>query len=664
MRLLHSSTRRILDVHYSDRNLVSFLIHIGNETELRSELSKFNITAHALNSVSDIDPHRILGDFNYSYRHLNLSAQTSLKWVSYLEESFYNVMQSGDNSNIPTFRRNDEIYSTIDYIFISNQMCPMLKSTDIHRLHSSWTDHQLLSLSINLGQNPTGFSLWRANPILAQQKEYLWYLHIQPPIATRLQCLPVMEQQIEFLQRELIDIAALKAGIRWKENGEKSAGYLKRIHQVRNVEQTINCLQNPTAGSTVSSHTAEPEHSDIYRVYLTSNRVEQWKVLKVFQHVIQKYYSDDYKEAINYFKNSFKKFLNDYSTPDKRLQMAIEKMTNSVDAVLESKPAQVVFEKRKTGERKQLYNAHAQNSVYQDKATLVDSNNIIKKSNFQGKDMLKKKKLKRLQVKDMKDLPLNQKVHALVGAFGSNNILNLASPGLVPERFQYEILKRMKRYKFTLPLAANEKERQFLIQLSNCKSLEDIEPLVKNIPLVPPSGSFTFFSIALTKLIALWQSEVLLNHKHKEAWYQMHVYGDLLDSAFLFDKNYNIKRSECHASTIKYLKKIKKIDNKEKDVKVDLILFNHGCGDMFTCEDKPESVSPGVVQDDFEKGNMLREKRLLYLQSIVPYKSNVKHIKVLSAQFHGLTLTIYGSKMTEVGDIIYMVNIKFTGFIN
>lgn len=74
---------------------------------------------------------------------------------------------------------------------------------------------------------------------------------------------------------------------------------------------------------------------------------------------------------------------------------------------------------------------------------------------------------------------------------------------------------------------------------------------------------------------------------------------------------------------------------------------------MFTCEDKSESVSPGVVQDDFEKGNTLRGKRLLYLQSIVPYKSNVKHIEVLSAQFHGLTLTIYGSKMTEVGDIIH-----------
>jgi hypothetical protein len=87
-------------------------------------------------------------------------------------------------------------------------------------------------------------------------------------------------------------------------------------------------------------------------------------------------------------------------------------------------------------------------------------------------------------------------------------------------------------------------------------------------------------------------------------------------------------RSDCHASTIKYLKKIKKIDENVKGCRVDLILFNHGYGDMFTCEDKCESVSPGIVKSDFEKGNKLREKRLLYLKSIVPYKSNINHIEV------------------------------------
>jgi hypothetical protein len=52
----------------------------------RGEL--FNSVLDALNSVSNVDPHRIiiLGDFNYSYHHLNLSTQTSLKWVSYLHK--------------------------------------------------------------------------------------------------------------------------------------------------------------------------------------------------------------------------------------------------------------------------------------------------------------------------------------------------------------------------------------------------------------------------------------------------------------------------------------------------------------------------------------------------------------------------------------------------
>ncbi|KAG0806624.1 hypothetical protein G6F20_010985 [Rhizopus arrhizus] len=271
----------------------------------------------------------ILGDFNYSYHRANLSSQTSLRWVSYLDESFYNVMHCGDNSSIPTFRRNDEITSTIDYIFISNHLRTAIQSTDIHRLHSSWTDHQLLSLSINLGSTPTGFGLWRANPLLVKNKEYRsqlkqrlqqiaehlpqslslqdqwdhlkleirkftrsfavdysnWrskslrslqrkrnaFLRSQPPLALRLQRLPVIDRQIESLQQELVDISALKAGIRWREHGEKSAGYLKRIHHTRTTEQTIVHLQEPVTGERVSSQAQLLEvsktfYQDLYSV--------------------------------------------------------------------------------------------------------------------------------------------------------------------------------------------------------------------------------------------------------------------------------------------------------------------------------------------------------------------------------------------------------------
>lgn len=53
----------------------------------------------------------------------------------------------------------------------------MLRPTDIHRLHSPWTNYQMRSLSINLGRTPTGLCLWYANPILAQQKEYRFQLN-------------------------------------------------------------------------------------------------------------------------------------------------------------------------------------------------------------------------------------------------------------------------------------------------------------------------------------------------------------------------------------------------------------------------------------------------------------------------------------------------------
>ncbi len=51
LRRLHINPHQNLDIHYSDRNLISFLIHIGYKTELRLRLSKFNITVR-----DDFDP--------------------------------------------------------------------------------------------------------------------------------------------------------------------------------------------------------------------------------------------------------------------------------------------------------------------------------------------------------------------------------------------------------------------------------------------------------------------------------------------------------------------------------------------------------------------------------------------------------------------------------
>lgn len=112
-------------------------------------------------------------------------------------------------------------------------------------------------------------------------------------------------------------------------------------------------------------------------------------------------------------------------------------------------------------------------------------------------------------------------------------------------------------------------------------------------------------------------------------------------------------RTECHATTIKYLKKMKQIASDEKDVKVDLILFNTQLGDIFSCEDKPAEAKEAEVEADIKKAKDLRQKRLLYIKSILPHPSLINSVEVISSQFYGLSLTIYGSRMTEKGTIIH-----------
>ena len=51
-------------------------------------------------------------------------------------------MHNGSNASIPTFIPTDEIYSTIDFTFISDQMCPILR-------FPIYTDYTLHGLTIN-----------------------------------------------------------------------------------------------------------------------------------------------------------------------------------------------------------------------------------------------------------------------------------------------------------------------------------------------------------------------------------------------------------------------------------------------------------------------------------------------------------------------------------
>ncbi|KAG0757902.1 hypothetical protein G6F62_008661 [Rhizopus arrhizus] len=316
----------------------------------------------------------------------------------------------------------------------------------------------------------------------------------------------------------------------------------------------------------------------------------------------------------------------------------MQKLRNNCDTVLNSEPVKIIIRNEgiKASHWRSLCTTGVIEDVYKDKNDMIEQTRILSSSatlplptqssivskrdsdefNDNTSNGSSNKKLNHLKLGDIKGLSLNDKLEKLTKAYGEGNILDLVSPGLIPSRFAKEMKNIVCGLKIPLKLVCAKEERVILIKTSEATSLKQIETVIKSIMLVPRVGLKSYLFISLSKI------------------------------------------TECHATTIKYLRKTKKIDQNEKNVKIDLILFNNQLGDIFSCEDKPTNATEADVRSDIKKAKEFCEKRLLYIQSLLPYPSNIKHIEVISSQFHGLKLTVYGSKMTEEETIIHYQKTK------
>ncbi|GAN07262.1 hypothetical protein MAM1_0154c06757 [Mucor ambiguus] len=202
--------------------------------------------------------------------------------------------------SVPTYQRT---LSTIDFIFAGHALRHLLSDANVGFIPPSWSDHAILEVTLKLGKSKMGPGLWRGNPCYANNRAYQkqleekinatmdtldldmtpqdqweriklvtkkviqkfgvkhvnWrrmsikhlerkrnrLLRSKPPITTLRILLPKIDSMLQILQQELVDIAALKAGDTWREKGEKSAGYLKRLHQTRTSQQYMASLQAP-----------------------------------------------------------------------------------------------------------------------------------------------------------------------------------------------------------------------------------------------------------------------------------------------------------------------------------------------------------------------------------------------------------------------------------
>lgn len=160
-------------------------------------------------------------------------------------------------------------------------------------------------------------------------------------------------------------------------------------------------------------------------------------------------------------------------------------------------------------------------------------------------------------------------------------------------------------------------------------------PLLVFQPFIVPMRSFERENtqksmVSRTSLCRRFRCSLFIRYMlcyEEVKWIRVQLFQDVSNIFF---------RTECHATTIKYLRKIKQIPDDEKDVKVDLILFNSQLGDNFSCEDKLAVAKETDVQADIKKGKELREKRLIYIKSVL-LLSNPEIMRIIVQSLLGNT---------------------------
>jgi hypothetical protein len=224
--------------------------------------------------------------------------------------------------------------SVIDYMFVSGDIVGSSHSGKSLYVNNDWSDHHLLSFSFAVGSSICGKGNWRANPLHAlsdrytsslgnhlaqfvshtnngsspqehwdalkhsiqqftrqfgrdkkkhiaslhkrlqrQRNKYLRALKLAPQDNSIQAGLHTTESQLDSIQDDIVYVSRLKSGVRWLENGEKSAGYLKRTATARTAQTRIHALQHPVtrASCTTSESMKDAARCFYERLYSTED---------------------------------------------------------------------------------------------------------------------------------------------------------------------------------------------------------------------------------------------------------------------------------------------------------------------------------------------------------------------------------------------------------
>ncbi|CEP16722.1 hypothetical protein [Parasitella parasitica] len=271
-----------------------------------SELLSIPIFKNTITNTNINNTILIMEDFNYQYKDRRLDGSlfgAPTEWTDLLDDYYIDVFGEDKQDTWHSGRSS----GILDYIFCSSNAHHLITSSDQHYMSPKWTDQELLGCSFQYTDTSRlGPGSWKANPFLARNKDFWRALahHLESNmeqfnaiktfsspqqqwdwikgdvkifikgfqredlnwrknqlhklLAKRnasmrhskhrglvFQGLDWINDQIASLQQPIAEIEILKSRKYWRENEQKSTGFLKRTVAARENKRTIRELRDP-----------------------------------------------------------------------------------------------------------------------------------------------------------------------------------------------------------------------------------------------------------------------------------------------------------------------------------------------------------------------------------------------------------------------------------
>ncbi|OAD71813.1 hypothetical protein PHYBLDRAFT_170460 [Phycomyces blakesleeanus NRRL 1555(-)] len=159
-------TATIHHVHKIHDPLNFFVIYAPAHPEQRPLF--YSLLDHYLAFSSPPLPKSVLfGDLNYNTR-LTSSPPLPTAWTQWLSHHWFDAITPVNCTPLPTFTTG----STLDFLFVTNDLKISVHSPVVEYVAGSWTDHFSISIQLSIGSPQHGPGIWRFNPYLLSDKEF------------------------------------------------------------------------------------------------------------------------------------------------------------------------------------------------------------------------------------------------------------------------------------------------------------------------------------------------------------------------------------------------------------------------------------------------------------------------------------------------------------